>query len=71
MIEKNKPTFRPVLNEKSQNMMRYRKTQFDHSPLADRSINLSYMENSQSIHNNKRGTPTARSELNTNPAEKA
>jgi len=69
-IEKEKPTFKPVLNEKSQNLMKHRKGLGDNSSRADRSANLSFVDTSLVIENNRRGTLTQGRSLTPGPSQK-
>ena len=58
MQEDDRPTFKPILNEKTQQLMHSRTAQFNRSPRLDISVNYSYRDSSWMNHGNRNGTPT-------------
>lgn len=66
LIQKEKPTFKPVLNERSQNMTRNRKGFGDKSYRLDKSVNL----DTSIGEDTRKGTPTKNRSLTPNSFSK-
>jgi len=63
LVEKEKPIFRPTLNEKSQVLAKQRKAQGDRSARLDKSANNSFVDSSMILEENTKKTPTHKRSL--------